>query len=236
MSPADFRTTVVDGVLRFARPGMRWLSTGSVAGRHDADAAYNVTVPVGFDRTDPAHYVTERLADAGFEPGPALLTGVDQRHARGARSGPVTAVATAGLSNPASLPMDPAADEQPPHTAGHRPGTVNLLVGTTRALDAGVLASLLATVVEARTATLLAQTGFTGTTSDAVVVGSDPEGVGARFAGSATDLGAATRACVREAVTASLAARYDDEAPPASVQAAEHGVSTDRVATVFPVD
>jgi len=47
-----------------------------------------------------------------------------------------------------------------------------------------------------------------GTTSDAVVVASDPDGDPATFSGSATRVGAATRACVREAVDAALDARY----------------------------
>jgi adenosylcobinamide hydrolase len=112
-------------------------------------------------------------------------------------------------------------------------GTVNLLVATTRALADGTLATLLGTAVEAKTATLLAETGFTGTTSDAVVVGADPSGERAPFAGSATPVGAATRACVREALRASLASRYADRELPGSVADAEYGVSTDRRATVF---
>jgi len=229
-----------DGVLRVARSGTRWLSTGGTDGPRTADAAYNLTVPEGFDRTDLDGYVADRLDGVGFDPGPALLTGVDQRHARGARSGPVAVVATAGLSNPATLPMDPDGEEGG-HREPPRAGTVNLLVVTTRALAGdgtggqGRLASLLATVVEARTATLLAESGFTGTTSDAVVVGCDPTGEPARFAGSATALGAATRACVREAVRASLASRYPDGDLPRSVEGAQHGTATEREATVFEI-
>lgn len=231
-----FETRVAEGVLRLARPGTRWLVTDHDGGYRTADAAYNVSVPEGFDRTDLAAYVRERRERAGFpDAGPALLTGVSLTHARGARSGPVEAVATVGLSNPATLPMTPDGEQSSDSADHDRVGTVNLLVGTTRALSEGGLATLLATAVEAKTATLTATTGFSGTTSDGVVVGTDPDGDPAAFAGSATPVGAATRACVREAVRASLASRYADRSVPASVADADHGVVTDREATVFAV-
>jgi len=233
--------TVRDGICRVREEGARWLTTGFDGGYRTANAAYNVSVPEGFDRTDLLTYVRERREHAGFdEPGPATLTGVDLAHARGARSGPVEVLATVGLSNPSTLPLDPAGgggdsggrEEDAP---GDDPptGTVNLLVTTARALDDGALATLLGTAVEAKTATLLAETGFTGTTSDAVIVGADPSGEPAAFAGSATPVGAATRACVREAVRAALAARYPDREFPRSVADADHGAVTDRRATVF---
>lgn len=247
-----FETEITDGVLQFERPVTRWLSTSWNGGYTTADAAYNVTVPNGFDRTDLTSYAQERRDRAGFRPpGPTLLTGVGMQHARGARLGPVTCIATAGVSNPAHLPVvdgtaDPAADDagpeiddRPEHGVEHESspgpgsGTVNLLVGTSRALDDGALASLLATAVEAKTATLLARTGFPGTTTDAVVVGSDPDGEPAPFAGSGTEIGAFTRACVRDAVSASLASRYADTDLPGSVAAAEYGTTTSERAAVF---
>jgi len=291
------RTHVADGVVRVAAPGTRWLHAGHDGGYARADAAYNVSVPEGFDRTDLAAYAVRRRERAGFaDPGPSLLTGVDARHARGAHSDPVTVVATAGVSNPAALPTrtnadddahdrrrlrddslntyegipethdgGPVGDGDPVGNGDRRPGTgdrprgdgdgrptesgdsdgrstesgdgpvgtVNLLVWTDRALSEGVLASLLGVVVEAKTATLLARTGFPGTTTDAVVVGCDPDGERAAFAGSGTAVGAAARACVREAVTASLDARYADTALPGSVAEADYGVATTRTASVF---
>jgi adenosylcobinamide hydrolase len=229
-----FRTTVSAGVLEFYRPGSRWLATGHDGGFQTTDAAYNVSVPEGFDRTDLPTYCTERRERAGFAvEGPTLLTGVDLAHARGARSGPVTVVATAGVSNPAALPMDPSGAAADAEDGPAPPGTVNLLVGTTRALSDGALATLLSTTVEAKTATLVAETGFSGTTSDAAVVGCDPSGRSADFAGSATPVGAATRACVREAVRASLRSRYADRSLPDTVADADHGVRTEREADIF---
>lgn len=238
-----------DGVLRVTRPETEWLSTGWNGGRCVADCAYNVSVPEGWERTDLGTYVDERLERAGFEPtatdtaGPALLTGVDIADARGARRGPVTAYATAGISNPAALPMDPepveadnmdgpAADES---ALEQGRGTVNVIVGTTRALAPGALANLIAVAAEAKAATLLAETGFPGTTTDAVIVGHDPSGSPAAFSGSGTEVGAATRACVRDAIRASLRVHYADSdvTLPESLADAAYGVSTDDRAEVF---
>lgn len=240
-----FEPRVREEVLQIRRPGTRWLSTGWDGGFETAGAAYNVSVPEGWDRTDLDTYVEDRRAEAAFDiDGPALLTGVDMGHLRGARSGPVEVYATAGVSNPAALPMDTSAESrESTELRGSEttmetwpegpPGTVNLIVGTTRALDDGAVATLLGVAVEAKTATLLAETGFTGTTTDAVIVGTDPDGESTPFAGSATPVGAATRACVREAVRASLHSRYDDGEFPDSVDEAAYGVETTRRATVF---
>lgn len=223
------------GVCRLALSG-RWLATGPNGGYTNADGAHIVSVPEGFDRTDLAAYAADRLDAAGFEgDGPTLLTGVDAAHARGARSGPVTVLATAGLSNPARLPVTPAGpgggDDSGEAPETRPAGTVNVLVATTRALADGTLATLLATAVEAKAATLQAATGFSGTTTDAVAVGSDLEGDPADFAGSATDVGAAARVCVRDAVLASLDAR--DGTLPETVADADHGVVTRGSADVF---
>ncbi|WP_123619854.1 adenosylcobinamide amidohydrolase [Halorubrum sp. CSM-61] len=242
-----FDATVREGVLRLRRPETRWLSTGWGGGRSRADAAYNVSVPEGFDRTDLGAYRDERLAHAEFKSEgapPTLFTGVSMAHVRGARFGPVVAYATVGLSNPATLPMEPAgatnddagdlncnaeaATDDPP-----RPGTVNLTVGTTRRLADGAAANLVAVAAEAKAATLLATADVPGTTSDAVVVGDDPTGEPAAFSGSATPVGAAARVCVRDAVRASLRSRYPDGEYPGPPADAEHGVVSDDRAEVF---
>lgn len=221
---AVFDATVRDGVCRLARPGTRWLSTGHAGGESRAPAAYNCTVPEGWTRTDLDAYVAERLGAADFSAdGPALLTGVDQRHARRARLGPVEAVATAGVSNPAPLPVDAAARTD----GGQHAGTVNVVVGTTRSLAPGALPNLLTVAAEAKAATLLELVGIPGTTTDAVVAACDPTGDPARFSGSATAVGGAARACVRDAVAASLRSRHPD-----GEYAAESGVVTDERATV----
>ena len=241
-----------DGVLRVRRPGTEWLSTGWNGGPHDGPCAYNVSVPEGWRCNSIDEYVSDRLDRAGFDrDGPILLTGVDLEHARGARCGSVTAVATAGVSNPAALPMDPPGGVLPDGRLEVRSegdteylneddserwtGTVNLILGTTTRLEAGALANLIAVAAEVKAVTLLAETGFPGTTTDAIVVGHDPAGPSVEFSGSATAVGAATRACIREALRASLRSRYadGDGTIPASVADAEYGVSTDVRATVF---
>jgi adenosylcobinamide hydrolase len=237
-----FEATTADGVFGLRRPDVRWLSTGWNGGFSRADAAYNVSVPEGWKRTDLDAYADERRERAGFDiAGPALLTGVELQHLRGARLDPVVAYATVGLSNPATLPMTPTeAVDEPVDESADKPtdgsspvGTVNLVVATTRNLERATLASLLGTVVEAKTATLLPTTGFSGTTSDAVIVGSDVAGESAAFAGSATVVGAAARVCVRDAIRASFRSRYADREVPESVADADHGVVTDRRADVF---
>jgi len=247
-----FGSTVREGVCRLRRPGTRWLSTGPAGGESRADAAYLLSVPEGWGDVDIPAYVRARLDDAGFEadpPGPALLTGVSVRHARRARLGEVEAVVTAGVSNPAALPVDGAGgfggaeggsvDGDPPEGADgadtsdrRHDGTVNVVVGTTRALAPGALPNLVAVAAEAKAATLLALVGVPGTTSDAVLVGCDPTGEEAAFSGSATPVGAAARVCVRDALSAALGSRYTAESPPASVDAAEHGVVSDARARV----
>ncbi|WP_435363034.1 adenosylcobinamide amidohydrolase [Haloarchaeobius sp. DYHT-AS-18] len=231
-----FETTSADDVLRLARPDTTWLSTGWRGGRSRADAAYTISVPEGWHCDDLDEYVTDRLAAAGFDPGmvpdsPVLLTGVDLAHLRGARCGPVEAYVTAGVSNPAELPMDPAGGSLP--TGELVAGTVNVVVGTTRNLAPGALANLVAVAAEAKAATLLDAVGVPGTTSDAVVVAADPDGDPAEFSGSATPVGAAARACVRDAIAASLTARYAETDPPSGVEDAPYGVSTDVRAEVF---
>lgn len=236
---SEFETAVSEGVVRLQRPETRWLSSGWDGGFHEGPVAYNVTVPEGFDRTDLDRYASERRerAGAGFEtPGPTLLTGVSMEHARVARTGSVVAVATVGLSNPAALPMEPSGEAETEERERPQTGTVNLLVATTRTLADGALANLLTVVAEAKAATLLSLTesgaDVPGTTSDAVLVGTATDGERATFSGSATPVGAAARACVREAVRASFEARYTETDPPASVEEAAYGIVTDQRAEV----
>lgn len=228
--------TVRSGVCRLSIPNGRWLGTGVKGGLRVADGALNVSVPSDFDRRDLEAVVTERCATAGFEgDGPALLTAVEQRHARGAKAGSVTVVATAGLSNPAVLKSKPQQEKSDSTDVDRYPpvGTVNLLVSTERALTEAQLAGCLASVVEAKTATLSAMTGFIGTTSDAVAVGSNRDGSQISFVGSSTEIGLKIRACVRDALRAGLEANYTDEGIPRSVEAAEHGTVVDAKTTVF---
>jgi len=230
-----FESTVQSNVLQLRADELKWLSTGANGGSWRATAAYNITVPEGWDETDLESYAERRRATSGFEqPGPTLLTGVDQRHARRARLDPLEVVVTAGVSNPTTLPAAESTtikrvDET---STESQPGTINIIAGTTRNLSAGALANLIAVVTEAKTATLRRLTGFSGTTSDAVLVGSDPTGQSTRFSGASTPVGRAARACVREALTAALESRYETESIPKSVEDATYGSVTTVQATV----
>ncbi len=145
---------------------------------------------------------------------------------------------TAGISNPAALPPRDAVaggrddSRTDSDTDCDHPGTINIILVTTRSLEPAGLATLLAGVAEAKVVTLYRQTGFSGTTSDAVIVGSDPAGEPAAFAGSATAVGRAARACVRDGLCAALDARYADTAMPESVADADHGTTTTATATI----
>ena len=222
-----------EGRTTLHREHTKWLSNGFDGGYSTADAAHNLTVPKGFERTDLDVYASERLH--GIPNGPTLLTGVHQTNARGARHGAVEAVVTAGLSNPARLPVSGSASPHPARSertdAPFEPGTVNVLLGSNEPLTEGGLAGLLATVVEAKTATLSAVAGCTGTTSDAVVVGCPNVAGGSAFAGSATRVGNAARICVRDAIVAALASRYDDGVP--NPEETAHGAVSSGSATTF---
>lgn len=239
-----FEITIGESVVQFCRSDgeTRWLSTGWDGGYCTAPAAYNVSVPEGWDEVDLTAYGTARRERAGFDaPGPTLFTGVDLQHARGTRCGPVEAVVTAGVSNPAALPMEPRPETSENTSSEWTPGTVNIVLGTTEPLTDGALGTLLACAVEAKTATLLAETGFPGTTTDAVIVGcalnplNDSNDTKRPFAGSATAIGAAARACVREGVQASITSRYAETPFPESVADAQYGVTTTQCAEVFEV-
>lgn len=229
-----FEPTRRDGILQLRRPDSRWLSGGWNGGFEKSPAAYNITVPDGWEREDISEYIRERVADAGDEErGPALLTGVEMRHARGARLDSVVVYATVGLSNPTTIAMEKSDTHEGKKGQTAELGTVNLLVGTERSLTQGAQANVMSVAAEAKTATLLALAGVTGTTTDAIVVGSATDGEGTEFTGSATAVGGALQACVRDAVRASFGSRYADTEPPESVAAAEYGAVTDQQTEVF---
>ena len=226
-------TTRSDGVLCIERPGTEWLATGWDGGRSRADASHVLSVPTGWWADDIGAYVDERLESVGFGlrgDGPVLLTGVSLQHGRLARLDGVAVVATAGLSNPAALPMEPTGEHE--QSPSRRPGTVNVVCVTDRALSPGAAANLVAVVAEAKAATLLDAAGVPGTSTDAVVVGWDPTGDPTTYSGSATPVGRAARACVREAIKASLASRYPERDPATAAREGEHAIRTERKASV----
>lgn len=226
-----FDWTQRGSVFQIYNPEARWLSTGWNGGYSDADAGYNVSVPEGWERTDLDSYISEQRDAHNFSTaGPALLTGVNLSHIRGARSGPITVFVTAGMSNPAALPMtaseDPSFSSKTPHQ-----GTVNIIACSEQSLTDAGMATLLSVIAEAKATTLLHLTGFPGTTTDAIIVGSHQRDTQEPFAGSSTTVGQSARICVRDAVKAALASRSSQI--PDSVDEAEYGVTTTGNADVF---
>lgn len=192
--------------------GGRWLHTGWNGGRYDRSRAYSVSVGADWNPNDIGHDIARRLESEGFDrPGPTLITGVEATHARIAAADSITVFATAGLSNPATLPVpgQPESGKVPSADPGH-PGTVNVAVWTDRALAAGARANAIAMVAEAKAATLLETVGVPGTSTDAVLVGDRNGGEPVTYCGSGTEIGHSIRVCVRDAILASVRSRYGE--------------------------
>lgn len=229
-----FEITPNKGALQLEQPRSVWVSSGWDGGITTADAAYNISVPTNWEYTDLDSYAVKRRNESGFSsPGPTLFTGVSVHHAYAATVTDVTVIATAGLSNPTTIPESTgvslgSADGQPP-------GTVNLLIGVDQHLSEHALIEVLSGAVEAKTLTLYRETGIPSTTTDAVVAGCSSHGPETQFAGSATELGAATRICTRDAILASLQSHYPDQEYPTTVQDAEYGTTLSGHASVNSV-
>jgi len=229
--------------LRLRRPETRWLSTGW-GGRLRADAAYNVSVPEGFDRTDLGAYRDdERLARAGFkseEDPPTLFT----RRFDGPRVRRTSRIGRRVRDRRAVEPGDVADGSD---GSDRSDGRCWRLGARRRGVDRGTAPAT--------------RYGQPGSRNDAAARrrrGGEPrrgrgrgEGRdvardggragdderrggrrrrpdrGAAFSGSATPVGAAARVCVRDAVRASLRSRYPDGDLPGPAADAEHGVVAD---------
>lgn len=229
-----FNVTPNKGVLQLAYPRSEWVSSGWDGGFTTADAAYNISVPTNWEHTDLDTYAENRRNKSGFSsPGPTLFTGVSVQHAYAATVTDVTVIATAGLSNPTTIPED--TDVSPSSEDGQPAGTVNLLIAVDQHLSEHALLEILSGAVEAKTLTLYRETGIPSTTTDAVIAGCSSHGPQNQFAGSATELGAATRICTRDAILASLQSHYPDQEYPTSMEDAAYGSRLSGHASVNPV-
>ncbi len=138
----------------------------------------NASVPMSYDRDDPAVHLRE-IAD-GLRlsgPGVGLLTGVDVADVVAAADGGVRLWATVGLGAPIQAAADPGAVA--PHA-----GTVNVVAWVPQRLSDGALVNAVATVTEAKTQAIR-ELGLaaTGTATDAVAVLCPPAGPVAPYAG-----------------------------------------------------
>ncbi|MET8232882.1 adenosylcobinamide amidohydrolase [Micromonospora sp. NPDC005298] len=158
----------------------------------------NATVPMSYDRDDPAAHLAALAADLALDgPGVGLLTGVDVAEVVGRTDTGVRAWATVGLGIPvlAAAPT-PAALTQPV-------GTVNIVVYVPARLADSALVNAVATATEAKAQAImeLALPG-TGTPTDSVTVLCPTDGPEAAYGGPRSAWGAPLARAVHAAVLA----------------------------------
>lgn len=138
----------------------------------------NATVPMSYDRDDPADHLREIAAGLGLTGrGVGLLTGVDVADVVAADDDGVRLWATVGLGAPIQAAAGSSAVA--PHA-----GTVNVVAWVPQRLSDGALVNAVATITEAKTQAIR-ELGLeaTGTATDAVAVLCPPAGLVAAYAG-----------------------------------------------------
>ncbi|WP_234583289.1 adenosylcobinamide amidohydrolase [Micromonospora sp. MH99] len=185
-------------VWRADRP-LRAVSSGPLGGgvgvRH---WVLNATVPMSYDRDDPAAHLTALAADLALDgPGVGLLTGVDVTEVVARTDTGVRVWATVGLGTPV-----PAAAPEPAALA-QRVGTVNIVVYVPARLADSALVNAVATATEAKTQAIL-ELGLpgTGTPTDSVTVLCPVDGPPAAYGGPRSTWGAPLARAVHAAVRA----------------------------------
>jgi len=139
----------------------------------------NATVPMSYDRDDPASHLADLARDLDLHgPGVGLLTGVDVADVAAGSEDGVQLWATVGLGAPIQA-YDPAATATPAH-----PGTVNVVAWIPQRLGDGALVNAVATVTEAKTQAIRdLGLSATGTATDAVCILCAPDGDPAAYGG-----------------------------------------------------
>ncbi|MFG2055347.1 adenosylcobinamide amidohydrolase [Micromonospora sp. NPDC048930] len=158
----------------------------------------NATVPMSYDRDDPADHLAELADGLGLDgPGVGLLTGVDVAEVVARADTGVRVWATVGLGTPvwAAAPA-PAAPAQ-------RVGTVNIVGYVPVRLSEAALVNAVATVTEAK-AQAIWELGLaaTGTPTDAVTLLCPADGQPAPYGGPRSTWGAPLARAVHAAVLA----------------------------------
>ncbi|MDO3687430.1 adenosylcobinamide amidohydrolase [Micromonospora sp. C28ISP2-4] len=164
----------------------------------------NATVPMSYDRDDPAAHLAELAHGLDLDgPGVGLLTGVDVTEVVRRTDGGVRVWATVGLGTPvwaaAPEPAPPAATE--PVRPAQRVGTVNIVAYVPVRLGDAALVNAVATATEAK-AQAIWELGLpaTGTPTDAVTVLCPADGDPAPYGGPRSAWGAPLARAVRAAV------------------------------------
>ncbi|WP_431882811.1 adenosylcobinamide amidohydrolase [Micromonospora gifhornensis] len=158
----------------------------------------NATVPMSYDREDPAAHLGEMARRLGLDgPGVGLLTGVDVGEVLTRTDTGVRVWATVGLGTPI-----PAAAPATP-TVAQRVGTVNIVAWVPARLGDAALVNAVATATEAK-AQAIAELGLpgTGTPTDAVTVLCPPTGPVSAYGGPRSEWGAPLARAVHAAVFA----------------------------------
>ncbi|SCL62190.1 Adenosylcobinamide amidohydrolase [Micromonospora citrea] len=168
---------------------------GGLGARH---WVVNATVPMTYDRDDPADHLAG-LAD-GLDldgPGVGLLTGVDVAEVVARADTGVRVWATVGLGTPIR------AAEPGRAVLAQRVGTVNIVVYVPARLGDAALVNAVATATEAK-AQAIAELGLpgTGTPTDAVAVLCPVDGPESAYGGPRSTWGAPLARAVHAAVTA----------------------------------
>ncbi|MTK00478.1 adenosylcobinamide amidohydrolase [Micromonospora sp. CP22] len=158
----------------------------------------NATVPMSYDRDDPAAHLADLARGFGLDgPGVGLLTGVDVAEVIRRTDTGVQVWATVGLGTPV-----PAA--APTVAASAQPvGTVNIVAYVPVRLSDAALVNAVATATEAK-AQAIAELGLpgTGTPTDAVAVLCPPDGPPDAYGGPRSTWGAPLARAVHAAVLA----------------------------------
>ncbi|MFE9692029.1 adenosylcobinamide amidohydrolase [Micromonospora sp. NPDC005806] len=158
----------------------------------------NATVPMSYDRDDPADHLAELAAGLSLAgPGVGLLTGVDVAEVVTRADTGVRVWATVGLGTPvwAAAPA--------PATPAQRVGTVNVVAYVPARLGDAALVNAVATATEAK-AQAIWELGLpaTGTPTDAITVLCPADGTPAAYGGPRSTWGAPLARAVHAAVLA----------------------------------
>ncbi|MDO3703666.1 adenosylcobinamide amidohydrolase [Micromonospora sp. C28SCA-DRY-2] len=157
----------------------------------------NATVPMSYDRDDPADHLAGLAAQLGLDgPGVGLLTGVDVAEVVARTDTGVRAWATVGLGTPVWAAA-------PAMAPGQRVGTVNIVLYVPARLGDAALVNAVATATEAK-AQAIGELGMpgTGTPTDAVTVLCPADGPVAEYGGPRSVWGAPLARAVHAAVLA----------------------------------
>ncbi|MGN9778569.1 adenosylcobinamide amidohydrolase [Micromonospora sp. H33] len=168
----------------------------------------NATVPMSYDREDPADHLAELADQLGLDgPGVGLLTGVDVAEVVARADTGVRVWATVGLGMPvwaaAAAPPEVESTASEPAVLAQRVGTVNIVAYVPARLGHAALVNAVATATEAK-AQALAELGVpgTGTPTDAVTILCPVDGPEAAYGGPRSTWGAPLARAVHAAVTA----------------------------------